>query len=480
MFEKSKLSLARHIFFLSRIFITVLFCFYFFTSIASYGVTLRDAGYLLSFTVCMVVSYVYEKKQKIPGLPYIIYLVICFFVSNSAPYHYIHNEIAQDTVIRSAKAIIPGDCYQVYLVTFLIVSAIFGSYLVLSQPLRWRTISLRLRIARIEPLGILLSGNFLLIPIWIGTGSGGGYFGTIMSVFCTYFFVAGYLCRHQLLSVIRRNRIFRTWLLPFSLCAGVTIASLIVGSVFFRRFVALEYLFPVIMAFLYLVLIQSSRKTQTFFTTALILTVIVLAAFIYGVVSEMKKLAELNNESSFHWSDVLGIANFGIAKYWLGRQVYRLFDIWAVLGGNVIEYTQVHGFLFGLSYVKIFSSVFDFEHVDLAILSAQLLGVSYAQPGIVAEGYANFGILGSVFNVCLVLFCAEYLQRRFLLRQTMFNLLLLVSLFTKIILDGGSINSAIVNAVYCFCTFYPIVILKHFTKSTITQATQIGNMPQES
>ncbi len=51
---------------------------------------------------------------------------------------------------------------------------------------------------------------------------------------------------------------------------------------------------------------------------------------------------------------------------------------------------KVHGFFHGITYVKSFAGYFGFEYVSLPLLSAKYISASYAQPGLIAEGYANF------------------------------------------------------------------------------------------
>lgn len=45
--------------------------------------------------------------------------------------------------------------------------------------------------------------------------------------------------------------------------------------------------------------------------------------------------------------------------------------------------------------------------MSLPLLSAKYISASYAQPGLIAEGYANFGVVGAVINMLIPFAIAE-------------------------------------------------------------------------
>ena len=138
---------------------------------------------------------------------------------------------------------------------------------------------------------------------------------------------------------------------------------------------------------------------------------------------------------------------------WLNRQVYRMFGIWIVLGGNIIDYANSAGFFYGITYIKMFAPIFKFEYISLPSISAQLVGANYAQPGLLAEGYANFGVFGAIINMITILIISEICFKRFFIKQNMFNLLIVIIPFTSVLLDGGSVNSTIFNIIIIIITF---------------------------
>ena len=132
-----------------------------------------------------------------------------------------------------------------------------------------------------------------------------------------------------------------------------------------------------------------------------------------------------------------------LLQNWLSRQTYRIFDIWSHLGGNIIDYIDQKGYLWGITYVKSFAPILGFDYVSLPLISANMIGADYAQPGLVAEGYANWGIYGAIINMIFVFFVAELLFDYFLRKQSTLNLLLYIGTFSQVLLDGGTINSII-------------------------------------
>ena len=134
------------------------------------------------------------------------------------------------------------------------------------------------------------------------------------------------------------------------------------------------------------------------------------------------------------------------------NQIYRIFEIWTPLGGNIIELVEKEGFYYGITYVKFLAPYLGFPYINLAKISAEYIMASYAQPGLVAEGYANFGIFGAVLNLAIVLILTEYMFRRFMKNKNPLNLCLMLTPFTAILLDGGTVNDIILNIVFIFVT----------------------------
>ena len=82
-------------------------------------------------------------------------------------------------------------------------------------------------------------------------------------------------------------------------------------------------------------------------------------------------------------------------------------------------------------------------YISLPRISAAYNYSTYAQPGLLAEGYANFGIIGAVLNIVSVFFLMEFCRIRFIRKKDISSLMYMVIPFTKILLDGGTFNSAV-------------------------------------
>ena len=126
------------------------------------------------------------------------------------------------------------------------------------------------------------------------------------------------------------------------------------------------------------------------------------------------------------------------------------------LGGNIIQHVKVHGFFHGITYVKSFAGYFGFEYVSLPLLSAKYISASYAQPGLIAEGYANFGVVGAVINMLIPFAIAEESLTYFLKKRNVLALCILSVPYTKLLFDGGTINNMILELqlVFWLCFFH--------------------------
>ena len=123
---------------------------------------------------------------------------------------------------------------------------------------------------------------------------------------------------------------------------------------------------------------------------------------------------------------------------------------------------NLHGFYHGITYVKSFANVFGFEYVSLPLISAKYISAAYAQPGLLAEGYANFGIFGAVLNLLVPFAIAEGALSWFLKKRDPLALMILTVPFTKILLDGGTINNIVFGIATCIFAFALYIVLHVF------------------
>ena len=172
----------------------------------------------------------------------------------------------------------------------------------------------------------------------------------------------------------------------------------------------------------------------------------VLAGCLYGVVSEVYKLNHDYN-GQYQIQDIVTDSQMLFTFFY--RQFYRVFAIWIKLGGYIINHAQINGYYFGLTYIKPLAGVFGFQYVSLPLIAAKYDQASYAQPGLLAEGYANFGIIGAAINLLAVFFFMEFTWNRYRRKPSIINLLYTVVPFSQILLDGGTLNSSIYLYIMC-------------------------------
>ena len=205
---------------------------------------------------------------------------------------------------------------------------------------------------------------------------------------------------------------------------------------------------PLLLIFFLFVAVNDNYKKGKKVVPLLIFGIFVVMA--YGMVSELVKL---NLYYDRNYNILSEITNFKSIYDSCVRQVYRLFGVWTELGGNIIQHVKVHGFFHGITYVKSFAGYFGFEYVSLPLLSAKYISASYAQPGLIAEGYANFGVVGAVINMLIPFAIAEGSLTYFLKKRNVLALCILSVPYTKLLFDGGTINNMILGIATCILAF---------------------------
>lgn len=238
-----------------------------------------------------------------------------------------------------------------------------------------------------------------------------------------------------------------------SLYIGCILSVVMLISQLSWRFVFVQYAFSLIMLAIFIV---SLRKPNISFFGKVCVLSFIPVTLLYGVISEFYKI---NPDLSFE--DVLTVfKSLPLLLDWLNRQSYRIFQIWTILSGNIIEHTIENGYYYGITYIKALSVPLGFEYVSLPVISASFVSATYAQPGIIAEGFANFGWLGSLISVTFLLVLSHLTWILFLNRVSYFTLVLVYAPFVSVILDGGSINSIVFNSILIGINFGLYFILK--------------------
>lgn len=237
----------------------------------------------------------------------------------------------------------------------------------------------------------------------------------------------------------------RSYLLPIILSLMVPI--LLINA----RFIFAALVFPLFLIFLISRTNSPLSLKEKIRSLLFILGVVSLVA-LYGIVSEYIKLVKLSGgDFSYDLSDLF--SNFYLLRSAIQSQVYRVFSIWSHLGWNIIEYVDTHGYFYGLSYLNSISDYVGIPNINLPKLSAEMIGANYAQPGLLAEGYANFGFIGAVLNILSVFFLMDILYQVFLIKKNIIFLMLSIVPTGQVFLDGGTLNS------YIFLSFFTVILL---------------------
>ena len=397
----------------------------------------RDLMLITSLIIFYCVSKVYQKKRVIITPGYAIYFIVYFLIFSIGPYSYIYNQMSLDVVNRIPNAHIPDDHYGLYFTTFLILNILILLFILTRKTIETSMLRLNIKVNTIEGRSVLVIALTVLLPLSLVYGSTLELSLVTMS---TYFSVS-----YLLFKQIRKDITF---------IVGFIFSIVIILSHLSSRFIAVEYIVPILFAVTIVYIMKHQRNNKIKFRYILASFSLGFLILIYGVVSEMYKLGKFNYQE---FTNVL--LNYDLLISWINRQLYRIIDIWSVLGGNIIEYTNINGYYYGITYIKVFSDILNFEYVSLPTISANLVGANYAQPGLLAEGYSNFGMLGAVMNLFIVFFIAEILFEKFIKSQNMFNLMMLCIPFTKVLIDGGSVNSIIFSIIFIIISFSPYLLI---------------------
>ncbi len=383
------------------------------------------------------ISCLYEKKRKVFSTGYIFLLINVYINSTVCPCYYTENRLV--AMERDAYNM-PGDHFDIYMQVYFILMTIVLIYLLCIKHTtddikRYDFIDYK----DTDDFAVLAASVLIAWPVMEMTGVSG-----VMLVAPTLCYFFG--------RIIYSN---------YSISQGLfCIAGLLLGlygiyRVLDQRYLVIEYIMPLLLVFCVFVAVNDNREKGKKVVPLLCLGVV--AVLLYGMVSEIVKLNTYWNKS---YSFATEFTNLKSYYDFAANQVYRIFGIWTILGGNIIEHTMVNGFYNGITYVKALAPYLGFEYVSLPVISARYISASYAQPGLLAEGYANFGILGSVVNMLVPFALAEICLQFFLKKRNGFWLCMLSIPFVKVLLDGGTINSIIVGAAFCIVVFSLYLLLE--------------------
>ena len=391
---------------------------------------------ILATATFWIVSVIYEKKRKVFSTGYIILMINVFINGIICPCYFTGSRLDEGT---SPGVIQPQDFWEIYVVVYFLTMAVVLLYLLYLKP---ATAEIQredfVQYDRIDDASVFLMGMVVLfLNFQFGVA------GAVMYVPVLCYFAMRFLWTGGKVNIY-------------------TILGLLGGLYciyFFRhsRYMIVEYVVPILLMYFVLVAVNDNRKRGKKVVPLLIAGVI--AVFAYGMVSEMIKL---NTYWGRNYNLLHEITNLKSIVDFCARQVYRLFGIWTELGGNIIHHVNQHGFYYGITYIKSLAGVFGFEYVSLPLISAKYIYASYAQPGLLAEGYANFGIIGAAMNLLIPFALAEGALSWFLKKRDPLAICLLTVPFTKVIFDGGTINNVIFGMLTCVLAFALYIVLQMF------------------
>lgn len=412
------------------------------------GEHVRSLMNLLLLVVFLYTSKVFERKSNLITTSYIFIFIIMYVVNSLTVCFFTENRIRYLNEIGT-YGYWTNDYYAIYFIGILL------SYIVINVYLRYfckETI--------IKSSDITFKQNEILNM----------QFGCVLALILYLFVNKSHDIIIPVLSfsiiVIAFPKSRKSKIINIILCLIVCLSF---KEIFTSRYKFVQIIFPVIEVFLIITrLNEKNIKMRKIWGIAIVSLAI---AGIYGTVSEVYKL---NTNWGENYDIIQVFTSLKSLMTFFIKQIYRIFAIWIKLGSYIIDHVNANGFFYGLTYIKSLSPIFGFEHISLPKISAIYDGANYAQPGLVAEGYANFGILGIVINICSVFFLMEFFRRRFNKNKNCQNLIFMTIPFTKIILDGGTFNSAIM--LICSCLIINILNIIEILKSKFNNNVSNENM----
>jgi hypothetical protein len=387
----------------------------------------------LALFVFLAVSVLYERKRRVFSVGYLFLLINVFIDGVLCPCYFTDSrlrEMERDGVTE------PQDFFTLYLLIYFIIMALVLIYLLC---LKRTDEAIKhddfIKYDRNDDVAVFLMGLIVLFfNFKLGTT------GLVLYVPVVCYFAIRFFCTGGKINIY-------------------TILGLLGGlyclyKVRTNRFLVIEYIVPIILSFFVFVAVNDNRKKGKKVVPLLVLGIFCVLA--YGMISELVKL---NLYYDRNYNILYELTNLKSIYDACVRQVYRLFGIWTELGGNIIQHVKVNGYFYGITYVKNFANYFGFDYVSLPLLSAKYISASYAQPGLIAEGYANFGVAGAVLNMMIPFAIAELCLTWFLKKRDPLSICILTVPFVKILCDGGTINYVLFGIATCIFAFGLYLIL---------------------
>ena len=388
---------------------------------------------ILATVTFWITSVLYEKKRKVFSTGYIMLMINVFINGIICPCYFTGSRLDEGT---RPGVIQPQDFWEIYVAVYFLTMAVVVLYLLYVKPTTKEIQSEDfIQYDRIDDAVVFLMGIIVFLLNFKFGSTGAVLYVPVLCYFAMRFlWTGGKINVYTILGLL--GGLYCIFRLRYS------------------RYMIVEYVVPLLLMYFVLVAINDNRKRGKKVVPLLILGII--AVFAYGMSSELVKL---NTYWGRSYNLLYEITNFKSIVDFCARQVYRLFGIWTELGGNIIHHVNLNGFYHGITYIKPLAGILGFEYVSLPLISAGYISAAYAQPGLLAEGYANFGIIGAVINLLTPFALAEGALSWFLKKRDPLAICLLTVPFTKVILDGGTINNIIFGVATCILTFGIYIVL---------------------
>lgn len=390
------------------------------------------------FTLCCLTFYfvtdIYQKRKGFFTVSY-LFLLIVFTNFVACPFYYTDINLIKITTSYSTAPL--NDYFSKYAIAFFILATVLLLYLYNSRKIRLPKIG-EVKIRINSSLAVIIP-SVLLLAVMLLTRERQTFYGVFIMPFA--FFVITLFANG-----FKKDK----WVI-----AGLLLGAVAILQIYQMRFVVLQYLLPIALALVIACDMKGYRMKNRHFV--LLVVLIFLAISCYGIISNVVKL-NVSYGGNYKLKEVL--TDTSALKHLFEEQVYRIFQIWTKLGAFIIYHTDVNSFYYGLTYIKPLAGVLGLPYVSLPDINAIYLGggATYAQPGLFAEGYANFGLIGAVINILLVFFLMEILFNNFVRNPSMVNLILMCAPFCTILLDGGTLNSSIFNIAFGLVAFCIIIV----------------------
>ena len=419
-----KNKMSKKLFIITEIIILII-TFFISIEIIKTGDLLRFFLEMFCIIIFLIITELYKKKRFF-DITYIYYLIVIIIDLNISSYYYTTEKI----LFEYKELHFFKDDYYIYYKIYMGISIIILIYLLICKK---RTIPKNFKIKLGNEKVNFFIGSIVALPLALNFSEVGNIiFVPILNVFYMYF-------------LLDKNKKKSKYLLY-----GI-ISIIAMSPYIYNRFRVLIFIFPLILTYiLYLVLYDIYISNRKIIILIICGSILIL---LYGVISEIIKL-NMFYGGNLKIEDII----FNLEKIFIffKRQIFRIFGIWIMLSGNMISHVYNNGFFLGLSYIKSIAPYLGLPYINIPIISAKYIKASYAQIGLIMEGFVNFNILGAIIAGIFPFFLLDFLTKCFMKKKKIFNMCLITIPFTKVFLDGGSINSVFYNMLVC--TFIFILI----------------------